>query len=973
MGESAQRLEARVESAIFYDANSYHDIGNEQGDDGSPPPKVVIAGGELELGTDREHASAAPAAEKPMAPHELAISVDRPLLGGRTGTRPPGMPFQPVARPANLLRWRPPPSSSVPGSSSLVRLPVKEPASPLAPPAPLGVEDEEPEPAEAGHHPLLEPTSCRSFVALAIGATGVVFGDIGTSPLYAFAGIYSSELHATPRIDDVQGTFSMIIWALFLIVCGKYVTLVMAVSHHGEGGTFALLQTILGGATQLSKRARKAATLVAMLGCSFLLGDGAITPAISVLGALEGLPIENQSVRSLLTIAVLLCLFSMQRRGTGLIGRVAGPLMIVWFVSIGALGAYNLSRHPVEAVLIMRALDPRTIWRFWTSGAFAGERAWKSLGGVVLAFTGAEALYADLGHFGANPIRAVWCCLVFPSLVLQYAGQAVVLCANPSAVSSPFYSAVPKPLLWPMLLLATCAAVIASQALISGVFALLSQGHALGFVPRVLILHTNPEQRGQVYIPEANSFLCVVCILLVLAFRSSARLGAAYGVAVTADALVTTTLLTVVLSVVWRWRWPWVVLCIAPMLTLDLSFWSANVIKVPDGGWVPMALSFATCLCMHTYHWGRGQEERSLALASKAVGALDQLGLGGLGSPQALGATSSSLASGVTTDALGATDGTALRATMGSTLNAGLRARLAFSTVQTVPELLAALRSHELPVVGPYGEHEPSPAVLRGPPPAAHAAPEPVSTHPWFVRTPAVVVFLTPFEWHVPQSLGSLALALGCLPATIVLLTLRYEASLPFVLQSERISFEALDAAYGLFRIVVHLGYAEATMADNILPRALAQAAKVHSAEYAALRPLLLLKAPVPVGKGARAAAPPLGELDTGPQQPTASLGRFFRGGGRSQDAEDELSAIESAMSPSRLLALALASSAAGGEPRVTFVLNRLSYVDRGGHSLFTQMRIRLYSLIVVNARNARGVFGLPVDSTLEVSSVRLL
>jgi KUP system potassium uptake protein len=364
------------------------------------------------------------------------------------------------------------------------------------------------------------------FGALALGACGVVFGDIGTSPLYCFSGIYTTELHALPQPDDILGTFSMIFWALTLIVGVKYVGCVMRVSHHGEGGTFALLQTILSG-PPLGAPARQRVTLLAMLGCSLLIGDGAITPAMSVLGALEGLPVGSEHVRSSLAVVVLIGLFSLQKHGSALIGRVAGPVMVVWFLTIGALGIYNCAAHPRVASRVLYALNPRYLVEFWLKGDYRGLDAWRSLGGVVLCVTGAEALYADMGHFGAAPIRATWFALVYPSLILQYAGQATILTIDPSAVANPFYAAVPKPLLWPVLILATAAAIIASQALISGVFALLAQGHALQFLPRILVRHTNPEQRGQVYISEANSMLCVLCVGLVLAFRSTGRLGSA--------------------------------------------------------------------------------------------------------------------------------------------------------------------------------------------------------------------------------------------------------------------------------------------------------------------------------------------------------------------------------------------------------------------------------------------------------------
>lgn len=856
----------------------------------APTPTAATRSASLEFFDAEDAPSAAP---------EIVVADDaRPRLDTRRATRPPGLPFSPVARPAELLRWQPivatAPSVSLEPSESQVWVDREAPAAPST-----------------------MAYSWLQFASLALGATGVVFGDIGTSCLYTFSGIYSTESHAQPQATDVVATLSMIVWSLLLIVCGKYVLLVMSVSHHGEGGTFALLQAISGGPSPpRSEHVRRALTLLAMLGFSLLVGDGAITPAISVLGALEGLPIDDLGalgakyggqLRVLLALCVLLSLFSQQKHGSAFIGRVAGPVMLLWFGALAALGAHSLCTHPREARLLLGALDPSVIVRFWTTGAYRGERAWRSLGGVVLAFTGAEALYADMGHFGRPAISVVWLCVVLPALLLQYAGQAAVLIARPEAIANPFYSAVPPRLLWPVLLLATAAAVIASQAMISGVFALLSQAHALGFVPRILVLHTNPEQSGQVFVPEANALLCAACIALTLAFKSSARLGTAYGVAVTLDALVTTSLFAVVLRTNWRWPLAFVLALIAPMAALDLAFCSANLVKVPQGGWVPLAISGVACLCMHTYKWGRMQEVRSLKAAARAAGAAD----------------GEALVAAVSGGGVSAAD---------DDEEAMARRIHALSVVSTVPALLAMLRSRA----------------------AADSA-----SPPLLVRTPAVGVFLTPFEWHVPQSVASLASALGCLPATIVLLTVKYEA-LPFVHAAERVTFEPLDSSAGVFRVIVHLGYAEATAVARLLPRALAEAAASHAHEHPALRPLLHLRTPdgkfaatldddgsIPATLGAPAVEAQLGDkslLPGSPGTPTAIL-----------------------------RARALAAPAPGSEPRVTFVLNRLSIADRGGHSSFTLLRIWLYRLLVTNARDARGVLGLPASSTIEVCSVRLL
>mmetsp|Transcript_25955 Transcript_25955/g.65870 ORF Transcript_25955/g.65870 Transcript_25955/m.65870 type:complete len:813 (-) Transcript_25955:165-2603(-) len=703
------------------------------------------------------------------------------------------------------------------------------------------------------------------FAALTLGATGVVFGDIGTSPLYCFSGIYTTTLHTLPAADDILGTFSMIFWALTLVVCIKYVGCVMRVSHHGEGGTFALLQTILAG-PKLSAVLRGRVTLLAMLGCSLLIGDGAITPAMSVLGALEGLPVGSEKVRSTLAVCVLLLLFSMQKHGSALIGRFAGPVMVLWFLTIGALGVWNCASHPEVAVRVLRALNPRYLVEFWLRGAYRGADAWRSLGGVVLCVTGAEALYADMGHFGCSPIRATWFCLVYPSLVLQYAGQATVLTLNPAAVANPFYAAVPPSLLWPVLALATCAAVIASQALISGVFALLAQGHALQFVPRILVKHTNPEQRGQVFISEANSMLCVLCVALVLAFRSTGRLGSAYGVAVTGDALVTTALFAVVVRRIWKWNLLATTALVLPMLFVDLLFWSSNVVKLLDAGWVPALIALAACFTMHCYHWGREQERRTAART--AASQLDSL-------------------------------------TQAPSTAEGVRALLAH--VSSVPGLLMALRAHE------------SIGVL---------------------RTPSLAVFLTPYEWRVPPSLGTLAVTLGCLPGTIVLLTVKFESSIPFVLPEERTTFDPLDAAVGAYRIVLHVGYAEACSLARVVPLALARAAAEHAADFPALLPLLELS--------------PRSDKGSGP------LGLAGEEEKEEEDSEDMLDSDGE-------------KEAQESTGNVSFVLSRLTYSDVGGHSWFTRLRIKLYQLMVTNARKPMRFFGLPADRTIEINTVRFL
>lgn len=500
-----------------------------------------------------------------------------------------------------------------------------------------------------------------------------------------------------------------------------------------------------------------------------------------------------------------------------------------------------------------------------------------------------------MGHFGASPIRATWFLLVYPSLVLQYAGQATVLTLNPGAVQNPFYASVPPRLLWPVLCLATCAAVIASQALISGVFALLAQGHALQFVPRILVRHTNPEQRGQVYISEANLLLSCVCVALVLAFRSTGRLGSAYGVAVTGDALVTTALFAVVVRRVWRWHIAATAALIAPMACVDLLFWSANVVKVLDAGWVPALVALVACFVMHTFHWGREQELK--ASARFAAAQLESLG--------------------------GEVPATA----------EGVRGLVA--SVSSIPSLLIALRAH-----------------------------------PPILRTPALAVFLTPYEWRPPPSLGCLAVTLGCLPETIVLLTVRFEASVPFVKPAERCTFDPLDAAAGLYRVVLHFGYGEALSGAQLLPRALAKAAAEHALDFPALEPLIELGG----GGGARAragSARALGGANAGAHDAGAH-NAHARQAEDTEDAEDDEDEAEEARVDA-LLASDVETPPSTPTANVTFILSRSTYANVGGHSQFTRLRIRLYQLLVINARKPTRFFGLPPNRTVEVSTVRFL
>ncbi|HEY7142374.1 MAG TPA: potassium transporter Kup [Methylomirabilota bacterium] len=443
--------------------------------------------------------------------------------------------------------------------------------------------------------------------ALAVTALGVVFGDIGTSPLYALRECLrpGHGLPLTPA--TVLGVLSLLVWALALIVSVKYILFVMRADNSGEGGILALLALI-------PPRARGPAVVaLGLFGAALLYGDGVITPAISVLAAVEGLEVAAPGLAPWvvpIAAALLLLLFTLQKRGTAGVGQLFGPVMLVWFIAIAWLGAAEVWRSPG----ILRALSPWYGMRLLTEHRAA---AFLVLGAVVLAVTGAEALYADMGHLGRRPIRLAWLGLVFPSLLLNYLGQAALVLRQPEAVQSPFYLLAPRPLLYPLLGLATLATIIASQALISGAFSLTSQAVRLGYFPRVTIVHTSWTEAGQVYLPEVNAGLMVGCLLLVLGFRSSSALGAAYGIAVTGTMAVTSVLFHLVARHRWRWS-AWHAGGLAALfLAVDLAFLGANLAKVRAGGWVPLAIAAAVYILLST--WKRGSELMRALLARASV------------------------------------------------------------------------------------------------------------------------------------------------------------------------------------------------------------------------------------------------------------------------------------------------------------------------------------------------------------------
>jgi KUP system potassium uptake protein len=443
-----------------------------------------------------------------------------------------------------------------------------------------------------------------SLAALALAALGVVFGDIGTSPLYTLKECLHAAGGAKASIGDLFGILSLMFWALIMVVTFKYLTFIMRADHHGEGGIFALLAIVPDRFRTHATRSGKvtAMALLAVIGASLLYGDGVITPAISVLSAVEGLAVASPRLSPLvgpLTCAILIALFSIQRLGTGDVGKLFGPVMAVWFATMAALGMYHLIQKPE----ILGALSPHHGAAFFLRHGVHGMLI---LGSVVLAVTGGEALYADMGHFGVRPIRLTWTFLVLPALVLGYLGQGALILRNPSAAENPFFALVPAGVsTYLLVLLSSAATVIASQALISGAFSLTRQAMLLGYLPRVTIKHTAYHTEGQIYIPEVNNLLAVGCIGLVLTFRESVKLAAAYGIAVTGTMAITSILYYIVVRHSWGWSRLKAGALLALFLTFDIPFLVANLFKFFDGGYVPMLIGAALIAGMLI--WSRGR------------------------------------------------------------------------------------------------------------------------------------------------------------------------------------------------------------------------------------------------------------------------------------------------------------------------------------------------------------------------------
>ncbi len=446
----------------------------------------------------------------------------------------------------------------------------------------------------------MAPETRRRLAALAAGAVGVVFGDIGTSPLYTMKETLGTH-GMTPTPSAVLGVLSLVFWALVIVVSLKYVTFVMRADNKGEGGTMALM-ALAQRSVSHSARARWVLAGFGIFGAALFYGDGVITPAISVLGAVEGLQVAAPKLDQFIVwiaLVILLAMFSVQRYGTHKVGRAFAPVMTVWFLALAVLGLRQIIANPQ----VLYAINPWYAVRFFISH---GDTSFIALGGVVLALTGAEALYADMGHFGKKPIRVAWFGFVLPALVLNYFGQGALLLHNPLAISSPFYLMVPPALLYPMIALATMAAVIASQAVISGAFSMTREAMSLGYSPRMAVVHTSRELSGQIFVPWVNRMLMVLVILAVLGFRSSDNLGAAYGIAVTGTMTMTTLLAVVVARRRWKWSMPTVILVGVLFLIIDLSFFGANLLKVAHGGWFPLVLGVVIFAAMTT--WRRGRE-----------------------------------------------------------------------------------------------------------------------------------------------------------------------------------------------------------------------------------------------------------------------------------------------------------------------------------------------------------------------------
>ena len=493
-----------------------------------------------------------------------------------------------------------PPAADVslaPGGGS-----VSSEGSPAADP---GAHEEGP-----GHHHHQGP-----LALMALGALGVVYGDIGTSPLYAMREVFHPHLGLQPNAETVLGVLSLITWALVIVVSIKYIAFVMRADLHGEGGILTLTGLVGKSAPNPSKSSIVVLTLLGLFGTALLYGEGIITPAISVLSAVEGLNVATTLFEPYIipiTVVILIGLFSIQSRGTENVGRIFGPITLVWFLTLAGLGFYHITDSPG----VFHALNPLLGLGFLAHHGWTGFLV---LGSVVLVVTGAEALYADMGHFGRNPIRAAWFVVVLPSLLINYYGQAALIIAHPETHDNPFFKMVPQFMLYPVVALATVATVIASQALISGSYSMTMQAIRLGYLPRLRVVHTSEHAVGQIYVPVVNWVLMIACIALVLGFKSSSALAAAYGLAVTGAMVTTTLLLYMVSQNLWKWPMAASVGLCSCFLVVDLTFFAANIIKIPAGGWFPLVVGCVLFTILTTWYRGRSILGRAMQPMSISI------------------------------------------------------------------------------------------------------------------------------------------------------------------------------------------------------------------------------------------------------------------------------------------------------------------------------------------------------------------
>ncbi len=440
----------------------------------------------------------------------------------------------------------------------------------------------------------------QNLSTLMLGAIGVVYGDIGTSPLYAIQTTFTGTHPLAVGEANILGVLSMMFWTIMLLVSLKYVVIIMRADNHGEGGSMALLALVSDITSQYPKT-KWFITILGVFAAALFYGDGMITPAISVISAVEGLDLVSHEFKNYIipiTLVVLTGLFFIQKRGTSVVGIAFGPIMIVWFLCLGLLGVLAIAQNPQ----VLWALNPIYAYHFLSTDPLL---AFFAMGAIVLAITGGEALYADMGHFGKHPIRLTWFYFVLPSLALNYFGQGALLLRNPKAIENPFYLLAPDWALVPMVLLATAATVIASQAVISGAFSVARQAVQMGFLPRMEVCQTSDKAQGQIYVPLTNWTLYIAVVFLVLTFQSSSNLAAAYGIAVTGTMTITTILSAFVMILLWRWPLVIAIPLITVLLVTDLTYFAANAIKIPQGGWFPVGIGIISFIVLTTWQRGR--------------------------------------------------------------------------------------------------------------------------------------------------------------------------------------------------------------------------------------------------------------------------------------------------------------------------------------------------------------------------------